>query len=343
MEETLYTDLIAKYLSGNIAAAERKTLFAWVEADAENRRFFEQMVQLWSLTDQGAEASYQTDSTAAWSKLEEHLFGETKIATVVPLPSSKKTGLRAIKHAGRAAAAVFLLAMVGLWWFKNNAKTDAQTIVYQTDTNEKDTIQLPDGSTIWLNENTRLSFSEKFTPRLVELDGEAFFAVTHQNGNLFKIVSGNAETTVLGTTFNVRAYPNEANVEVTVATGKVALQNKNDERAKVELTAGESAFFDNTTRQVQENPQPLVNADAWKTRRLDFRNLSTQAIIQTMERYFDIDVEVENPRILNCDLSMTQALDDPQLTDIFQQMEFTWNVTIVKKDQQYIIQGAGCE
>ena len=50
MEETLYTDLIAKYLSGNIAAAERETLWAWVESDTQNQHFFDQMVQLWGMS-----------------------------------------------------------------------------------------------------------------------------------------------------------------------------------------------------------------------------------------------------------------------------------------------------
>ncbi len=344
MEETLYTDLIAKYLSGNIAIAERETLYEWIESDAANKQFFDQMVQLWGMSSDSPAENYETDTQAAWSKLEGRLFGEAKEIPVVPFKPSSKIRTLSIKRGWIAAAAVILLLIsVSIWLYQNPISAEQQQMVYQTGVQERRSIELPDGSTIWLNENTRLSFNKKFAPRVVELEGEAFFEVKHQDGEPFTIQSGGAETQVLGTSFNVRAYPSEAKVEVTVETGKVALSVKADKARKIILIPGETGVFDKQTQEVAEVAQVITNADAWKTQRLDFRNMDTKNIIAAMERYFDVDIQVENEKIYDCDLSMTQPLDAPKLENIFEQMKFAWSVQIEKQDSTYIIKGKGCK
>lgn len=344
MEETLYTDLIAKYLSGNIAVAERETLYAWIESDAANRQFFDQMVQLWGMSSDSPAENYETDTQAAWSKLEGRLFEKAPEIPVVAFEPSNKIRILSIKRGWIAAAAVILLLIsVSIWLYQNPISAEQQQMVYQTGAQERRSIELPDGSTIWLNENTRLSFNEKFAPRVVELEGEAFFEVQHQNGEPFTIQSGGAETQVLGTSFNVRAYPSEAKVEVTVETGKVALSDKDDATKKVLLVPGKSGVFDKQTQEVAEVAQAITNADAWKTQRLDFRNMNTKTIVTALERYFDVNIQVENEEIYNCDLSMTQPLDAPKLEIIFEQMTFAWGVQIEKQDSTYIIKGQGCK
>ncbi|MFN7119536.1 MAG: FecR family protein [Saprospiraceae bacterium] len=344
MEETLYTDLIAKYLSGNMSATERESLWTWIEADTENRQFFDQMVQLWGMSGDYEEAAYPADTAQAWSKLEGRLFGgAVATATEVPQPSNKIVRL-SIKRAWMAAAAVILLTIsVGIWLYQNPFSTGNQVIVYETKAQERRMIELPDHSKVWLNENTRLSFDTVFTERVVILEGEAFFDVEHLDGKPFTIVSGEAETRVLGTTFNVRAYPSEAKVEVTVETGKVALQDKKNTQKKVLLEAGKSGFFDKQTQEVKEVEQAISNADAWKTQRLDFDDTPIEEVVQALERYFDIEMTIENEAIMNCRYSITQPYDTPSLPEVIDGLEFVLNLQIEKQDSVYIIRGEGCK
>lgn len=343
MEYTLHTDLIAKYLSGNIEAKEREQLLAWVAAAVENRKFFDQMVELWGMSADYEENQFSTDTASAWSKLEAKLFGgaaETPIIEMQPKLSNKIVHL-SIKRARWAAAAVILLAIsVGIWIYSK--PSDNQTIVYQTGANERQQYTLPDSSKIWLNENTRLSFDKNFEQRVVQLEGEAFFDVKHlENGTKFTIHSGDASTTVWGTTFNVRAYPAENQVEVTVKTGKVALSDVKDVKKTRFLVAGKAGVFDKKTAEVKLVANPLENVDAWKMQQLEFDDTPMSEVVQTLERYYNVTIKVENPTILSCPINIDK--DSPNWQQMMRTIEFLLPVKIEKQDTVYIIRGNGCK
>lgn len=343
MEDTLHIDLIAKYLSGNIEAMEREQLWAWVEADVDNRKFFDQMVQLWAMSVDYEEAPFSTDTNAGWSKVESRLFDDAAEAPIIeirPKPSSKIVPLSK-KRGWWAAAAVILLAIsVNIWIYTK--PTDNQLVVYETGANERQQYTLPDSSKIWLNENTRLSFDKNFEPRVVQLEGEAFFEVEHLENELpFTIRSGEASTTVLGTTFNVRAYPAENQVEVTVKTGKVGLTDVKDVKKTKFLVAGKSGVFDKKTEEVKIVAVPLENADAWKTQQLEFDETPMSEVVQTLERYYNVKIKVENPAILSCPINIDK--DSPNWQQMIGTIEFLLPVKIEKQDSVYVIRGNGCK
>lgn len=342
MDDAKYTDLIAKYLSGNIAPDEKEVLFAWMQAAEGNRLFFDEMIQLWSLS-----ASYptteNTDTTAAWAKLEVRLFGG---GTTVPTTDlnqgrSAKIVRLSIKRATLSAAAIILLTIsASIWWWGDSIFGDP-TITYKTFAQEQKEFRLPDGSTVWLNENSQLQFDKKFTQRIVQLQGEAFFDVAHLDSNFFKIQSGDAETTVFGTSFNVRAYPTEDRIEVSVKTGVVALRKKQNTKASLVLKAGESGVLYKKTNALQVDK--ISNPDAWKTQLLEFgENATLGEVIEALERYFDIRVEAAHPSILNCPYTANKTYKNPQLTEIIQIFKFGFDLELEKKDSVYVLQGPGC-
>lgn len=346
MNDALYMDLIAKYLSGNIETAEREQLMTWVESTPENRTFFAEMMQLWGISGH-YEDHFPTDAETEWRKLENRLFGE-EIATISPKSSSiEKTSAKivrlSIKQVAFRVAAVILLAIAGsVWWFSDFGNNQNQTIAVATAAEERKMLELPDGSTIWLNENTNVSYEAAFDERIVQLEGEAFFNVAEMDGKPFTIFSGGATTTVLGTSFNVRAYPQETRVEVTVETGKVALRKAKDEAAKVLLTRGESGVFDKQAQTTAVIEQQISNADAWKNQQLDFSDTPMSEAILVLERYFSIDIEVKDQNILKCPVSGNYK--NPSLQTIIDAWEFALTLEIEQQDSsRYLIQGAGCQ
>ncbi len=342
MDDAKYTDLIAKYLSGNIAPDEKEALLAWIQAEEANRLFFDEMIQLWSLS-----ASYpiteNTDTAVAWAKLETRLFGggATIPTTDLDQGRSAKIARLSIKRAVLSAAAVILLAIsASVWWWGNSIFGDP-TITYKTFAQEQKEFRLPDGSAVWLNENSQLQFNKKFEQRIVQLQGEAFFDVAHLDSNFFKIQSGDAETTVFGTSFNVRAYPTEDRIEVSVKTGVVTLSKTQDAKASILLKAGESGILDKKTKVLALDK--ISNPDAWKTKRLEFgENATLGEVIEALERYFDIRVEAEHPSILNCPYTANKTYKNPQLTEMIQIFKFGFNLELEKKDSVYVLQGPGC-
>lgn len=346
MDDAKYMNLMAKYLSGNVRATEKDELMAWIESDAANRAFFEEMIQLWSISG-NYEELFATDTAQAWQTLDQRLFGENNVTSTDESASNEKSSAKIVrlsinKFILRTAAVILVAIAAGIWWFGGLTGEQYQMLVVQTARQERQQMELPDGSTIWLNENTRFSYDKAFVDRIVHLEGEAFFDVAKMDGKLFTILSGNAVTTVLGTSFNVRAYPQEARVEVTVATGKVALRKADNTEKEVLLEKGTSGIYDKVAEETKIVETPISNADAWRKQQLNFQDTPLRDVIPALERYFNITMKVENAGILNCPVTGEYA--SPNLESMIGILEFAVSVQIVQQDStQYLIRGTGCQ
>ncbi|MCU0348475.1 MAG: FecR domain-containing protein, partial [Saprospiraceae bacterium] len=182
-----YSGLAAKYLAGQSSPAEEQDLFAWTDSSADNQVLFEEWTQAWAMTE-GADASpFEADLDAAWAKID----AATTASPMAERPAAKIVHLSKIVRRWSVAAAVLLALGIGFWWM-NQGPEQPQLVEIQTIDNEKKAITLPDGSQVWLNENSRLSYDANFAKRHVNLEGEAFFEVERLVERPFEITSGEA-------------------------------------------------------------------------------------------------------------------------------------------------------
>jgi len=335
-----YISLIASYLSGDLAAEEREVLFELVNSSKEHKAYFEEMQNLWELTDIEEEEAFVVDTDIAWQKVEQRISTDAKEA-IVPEKTAKRFQIGQLLK----IAAIFIGVLGAFWFFNRSGDIEGQLAMYETMSQERKEITLPDGSTVWLNENSKLSFEENFAPRLVNLEGEAFFDVKHlDKEHKFEIKSGDTKTTVLGTSFNVRAYPEEDQVEVTVETGKVVFEKEKIQKTekKVVLTAGESGVYKKKEVEVTKTKQTISNADAWKTKELIFDDdAKIEEWVEVMERYFDVEIKVENKKILDCPQKGT--FTNPNLDDIVKTIQFSIGIEINQNENTLTFSGEGCE
>lgn len=329
-------DKIAKYLSDNIHPEERESLFEWVEKSNDNKQEFEDSLATWNAMD-GMKDTFSGNSDTAWGKMEQrleqsrHLESATNTLEVVSI----------IKPLLRVAAAAILLLMAGLWYNRSYAPNE---MVFSTQETEKTTIDLPDGSRVWLNENSVLYYAKKFDKRKVRLEGEAFFEVAKKDGQIFEIIAGGSKTTVLGTSFNVRAYPKESFVEVAVETGKVQFASLQKEEEQAILEKSEYAILTKVTTKVVKQQGTKPNAVAWKNEALYLGEAKMGQAIEALERYFAVNITVENEAILNCSWGNTiDQLSKPDLNTLIEQINFG-NPYVIKQiaPKQYILSGDGC-
>lgn len=246
------------------------------------------------------------------------------------------------------AAAVLLAIGAGLWWMSHPPiAQQPQFVEIHTLDNERKSITLPDSSEVWLNENSKLTYDPRFAQRHVTLEGEAFFEVERLVERPFEIRSGEAVTTVLGTSFNVRAYAAEDKIEVTVKTGKVAMAKTKKKEAPVLLTPGETGVFDKTAQKLEVAVREEANADAWKTQKLSFDDEKMLQVVAALERYFGVEIEAANPALLECPYTTTTAFEpqageqldlDAILTVIGTTIGFEFSNT----DGRYLLSGKGC-
>lgn len=354
MNKKNHTEVIARYLAGDLSPQAEKELMAWVEADAENQTLFDEMVKLWSFTGDHT-PEIKVDTEAAWSKMESKLDGQLanrSISETFDTNSTNDKGTREpvakVVSINRWApllriAAIALLVFGAAFWYINKGEGEvvSQLLLAQTMDDERKEVTLPDGSTVWLNQNSSLSYDRSFSPRTVALKGEAFFDVKKMDGKPFEIISGDAKTTVLGTSFNVRAYLNEAKVEVTVETGKVALENKAKASDKILLIAGESGSFDQPNQTVTKVATKISNANAWRTRELAFAaDIPLSQILNDMERYFGITIKAK-PEVQRCTFT-SGTTKNPVAKDILDAIVYGLNLKLEKTSTGYLLSGEGC-
>src|SRR5690606_23654161 len=161
----------------------------------------------------------------------------------------------------KVAASVLLLCvcLAGLSvWMKgrDGVAMEDQGSVHPIKTNNKEhrLIVLADGSKVWINANSELSWSPDFNMkrREVVLHGEAYFDIRHDPERPFIITTGDVKTTVLGTAFNIRAFPTEKAVTVTVKRGKVRVESANKKQATV--TANQQVTLDMSSAKAETQP-----------------------------------------------------------------------------------------
>ncbi|WP_262247834.1 FecR family protein [Parapedobacter soli] len=153
-------------------------------------------------------------------------------------------------------------------------------------------ITLADGTKVWLNAASTLQYPSRFDgkERVVELEGEAYFAVTKDAARPFRVVSHGQQIEVLGTEFNVAAYADDAEVKTTLVEGRVALQiNASGER--MFLAPNEQSVLQGATiRKQQVDVGPYI---AWKDGNFHFHNTPLSEMMTQMSRWYDIDVAYE--------------------------------------------------
>jgi len=214
-----------------------------------------------------------------------------------------------------AAIALVIIGIGGTFLYLNSKGFFSETITVAANSTERNLeVSLPDGSTVYLNRNSELSYSKKpgQSTRNVKLRGEAFFDITRDPSKPFIIDAENARVEVLGTSFSVKTKNTNNDVEVFVKTGSVMLS---DNSGKQSLLL-EPGFIGTIS---SANSLKTVNTNAnylsWNTDLLVYDRQSLEMVFTDLKKVYDIDVKVDDPDLLN--LTLTATYDkEPQDTII---------------------------
>ena len=200
-------------------------------------------------------------------------------------------------------------------------------------------IALPDGSIVWLQPKTQLSYNQSDRVfRQVNLKGEAFFDVKRNEGRPFLIYAGKMTTKVLGTSFNVKAYPEMEKFEVSVLTGKVSVMNEAEK--EVFVTPKQQVILENKSDILTINELPKNKTFYWELASLTFDNTSMQNVIDNLEYNFNVKINL-NPALKNCRLSGT--FDQEHLSTILEIICKSIDAEYVMDGQNIYLKGEGCE
>lgn len=323
------SERIAKFLSGNMSPEETVRFHEWLEEDPARQQELEEALRIWQMGEEESLPDFDKDVNVAWKQVSQHIQrNQTSPARVVRLSFGKWMA---------GAAAVALLGIAVVWALLTVPGPEATTVVYATGPGETLSLILPDSSRVWLNERSTLTHAPGFAPRSLTLEGEAFFEVRRDPLAPFTVESRGAMAEVLGTSFNIRAYPEEATVELTVETGKVAFSG---EGTRLEIPAGISAIYEQETGALEAKEEKLANASSWHTGKLEFDNVKLEEVRVSFERLYGIRLEAEDTSVWNC--HFTGSFEQAEPAELAESIAFSLNLQLVGTDSVYILRGTGC-
>ncbi|EKN08886.1 MULTISPECIES: FecR family protein [Parabacteroides] len=280
--------LITKYFEGEITAAERKLLFSMIQTDEKLRKDFSSVQNLYALS---SWLPNENDEFEAVDKLA--AFKHTHCR-------KKRYPIHILKHAAGYAAAI-CITILSTWMVMNDREPAEEMVTYEeftTPSGQRAMVKLHDGTTVWLNARSTLRYPNHFAreERKVELDGEAFFDVEHNEHKPFVVSTEKLDIKVLGTKFNVFAYKGREEFNTALLEGSVKVYERMNE---------EKALFMNPNEcvELKDNKlvkRPMGNTDflLWKEGIYAFDDVPFEDIIKKFELYYDIVITVNNSKLM---------------------------------------------
>ena len=245
-----------------------------------------------------------------------------------------------------AAAITILLSVWFVWKYSQPADLldEAALVLISKSTNDTQRLhaRLEDGTRIWLNVNSKIQYPHNFEDdkREIILEGEAFFEVAEDAQRPFTVKSGDLTTKVLGTSFNISAYAGR-DIEVAVITGKVSV-GAGPTGDALALLPHQMAVYNKATRKLEI--EPFENEDlytSWFTEDLKFDNENLATVIKILNKKYNADIKVSNPRLNHCLLKA--RFSNESLEKILEVIGKATNSKVIMEKDKIMIEGKGCD
>ncbi|NIG55111.1 FecR family protein [Chitinophaga sp. Cy-1792] len=302
MNKEHFKRLFERYVAGNCTDAERDEffdLYALYRNDEQLHEFLDELYQ---------QIRQDTQSSSYINYL-----GQLNAADNTPVvPISKAKTYRRIA----AAAGLLLVISAAAWMWKGNARPTvtiadnaakttavsllAATTTIHTGTHERKVIVLSDSTRIVLNGATEIRYPDKFDDKCREifLEGEAFFEVSNAAQWPFVIhAAGGIRTTVLGTSFNIKAYPDRKQTIVSVVTGKVKVSK--NQRDLSTLVKGQEVRLSVNSSEIITRNITEAGIAAWQSGDIAFNDESMEDIVKDLQIFYGINITIKNKELAN--------------------------------------------
>lgn len=346
MHEEQFWILVSKKITGEASAGELLLLERFIEADPSRRSILESLEEFWassspSLAKQSglnAESAYLAHISRLNSiELSVPSVSNNTEAEILPFPETKKPFYKQ-RFSYWLALFLFIIGL-GIFYGLRSKTSAPENLVENTSghiLNEvsispgsRSKIQLPDGSQVWINASSKLSYPKTFSPksREVYLDGEAYFDVVHDPAHPFIVHTSAIDIKALGTAFNVKSYDADPTIEATLIHGSIEVSRPGQPNSPTILLKPHEKLVLNKSlepRVLGNSPQSsritYANAisvspvkmnrpdseiveTAWVYNKLAFEDEKFADIARKMEKWFKVNITIESTRLSNYTLT----------------------------------------
>ncbi|MCW0482827.1 FecR family protein [Gaoshiqia sediminis] len=320
--------IILRQLNGEATPEEKDFFSQWLLAKPENFDLFIEIKKLW-------ETPMSRDLK----------FDDTKALMRINQATTRKRQINWHHYATRIAAIVIILVTIGSIAFHRFVKVQPENVITEniklitktSSPGEQLRITLPDASVAHLNAGSTICYPEKFTghSRDINLIGEAFFEVTKDSLRPFIVSSANITTTVLGTSFNIKAF-NDQNITVTVATGKVKVENMQEDMiGEIMLLPNEQASYNKNENRFTRQEVDARHYLAWTEGIIRFNNDDLQEVANMLERWYQVSIRLEVPR--DEKIHIKGSYKDKKLYTILDGLSYMYNLSYAWQNENTIL------
>lgn len=291
-EENKHIDeLIANYLTEGLDKNALDELKTWIAASAENQQYFIRQREIW-FSAVSREAASVYDKDKAFENFRNRVESQKEIQST----SRRGFSLSALWRYAAVVAIIIAVGCISYWQGEVNVKDTFADISVEAPLGSKTKLYLPDGTLVWLNAGSRMTYSQGFgvDNRKVELEGEGYFEVKRNEKIPFFVKTKDLQLQVLGTKFNFRDYPEDHEVVVSLLEGKVGLNNLLREEKEAVLSPDERAVLNKANGLLTVESVTASNASQWTDGYLFFDEELLPDIAKELERSYNVKIHIAN-------------------------------------------------
>lgn len=291
-EENKHIDeLIANYLTEGLDKNALDELKTWIAASAENQQYFIRQREIW-FSAVSREAASVYDKDKAFENFRNRVESQKEIQST----SRRGFSLSALWRYAAVVAIIIAVGCISYWQGEVNVKDTFADISVEAPLGSKTKLYLPDGTLVWLNAGSRMTYSQGFgvDNRKVELEGEGYFEVKRNEKIPFFVKTKDLQLQVLGTKFNFRDYPEDHEVVVSLLEGKVGLNNLLREEKEAVLSPDERAVLNKANGLLTVKSVTASNASQWTDGYLFFDEELLPDIAKELERSYNVKIHIAN-------------------------------------------------
>ena len=321
-----YWNDIARHVAGEMDPDNNRKLHSEAAHDPQLKNDLELMKRTWQQFNARPDDRYN-DTGKAWAKLNERMENDGLMEEQIPVKN-----LYNMQYILRIAAVILVILAVGIptVFYSVNQANNRELMNYTAKEGIL-TVDLPDGSRVFLNEGAHLKLQNDFEKeRNVSLKGEGFFDVLSDPNRPFRVNSGKVTVTVLGTSFNVRETE-KSTVEVFVESGKVRMDLPDLDEG-ITLGPGQLGTANGKLAAAELSDDNYLS---WKTRDFKFVDESVENILKVLEKAYHVEVNTED--IDDSGLRLTTTYSDQSFEAILNTICTALNIHFEKEGKVYIL------
>lgn len=351
--------LIGKHISGNSTPEEMNEILQWLEASADNRTYYAQYQMLWF----NGDTELHKENQSRW----EHL--QSRIQDRETIKQEKESIIldnkeRITKILRIAATFILLVGISAIFYFINKSSGVsgyAQNIL-EVPYGSRSNLTLPDGTKLWVNSGSKLTYNNGYgkNNRDIYLIGEAYFDVAKNRKLPFVVHAQNLKIKALGTSFNVKAYPDENKVETTLVHGLIEIEKQGiknpyylkpsqklvfsdplNEKSNSVSNQGNSEESNKLTYQ-ENNANVVLSKEidteketSWKEGKLVFDREPLSSLTIKLERRYDVHFIFEKESLKN--YKYTGTFKDLLLDQILEAMHYSSPIDFTIKEKEVFL------